>query len=66
MPLVKCIKKAKAFDLIKKKKVNFFNEIIFCDNYKDAYLCEVAEVMEKKLILTEDEWNFLKEMSEDE
>ena len=60
-------KKAKAFDLIKKRRVNVYREIILCDDYRFDYLYEVREVSWiKSLVLTEEEWNFLKEILEDE
>lgn len=54
-------KKAKAFDLIKKKEVNVLSEIFNCDDYYNDYLYEMRKDR-NAVILTEEEWYFLKEM----
>lgn len=56
--------KVKVFDLIKEKEVNVGDDILYIDTY-DHYLNKVNdEEYRDDIILTENEWNFLKEILE--
>lgn len=64
MVLQEAVEKAKAFDLIKEKEVNVSHEISNFETYYKYYEHMHDCNYTVEYILTEKEWNFLKEMLE--
>lgn len=57
-------KKAYAYDLIIRKEVDVFEEIIDCCSYPEYKFKVTAKAFMTKLILSKTEWTALKEMME--
>lgn len=62
MPEKVCNLKVKAFDIIFKKRVNVYNEIITVNSYEEYLELYRESYMEYNFQLTHTEWEFLKGM----